>query len=72
MAGLLAYGPWLTGETATWLPGHSPFHIDIAMAALLGGFALLTRDRLPILSRLLATMLAALCLAALLIALQSP
>lgn len=72
MAVLLAYPPFLTGVMTTALPGHSPFHADIALAAFLAGIALLTRDRYSIFSRLVAAGLALLCLGGLLGTMQMP
>ena len=64
--GLLTYPVMTVGELLTIFPGRPAFHADITLAALLGGIALLTRDRLTLLSRLAAMALAVLCLGALL------
>ncbi|MFN4310935.1 MAG: ATP-binding protein [Ferrovibrio sp.] len=71
MAGLLTYPVMTVGELLTIFPGRPAFHADITLAALLGGIALLTRDRLTLLSRLAAMALAVLCLGALLGSLQA-
>jgi signal transduction histidine kinase len=49
-----------------WLPGRPPVHVDVAIAALLGGGALLTRDGIGWLSRLLALALGCQAIASLL------
>ncbi|WP_374466740.1 ATP-binding protein [Ferrovibrio sp.] len=72
MAVLLVIPPLFRSETSTVLPGQSPFHADIAMAAFLAGIALLTRDHYSIFSRLTAAALAILCLGGLAGTVQMP
>ncbi|MEK9971284.1 MAG: histidine kinase dimerization/phospho-acceptor domain-containing protein, partial [Ferrovibrio sp.] len=63
---LLSGAPVLTGETEiTWLPGHPPFHADVAVVALLAGLSLLLRDTAKPVSRLLALALGCLSIAGL-------
>lgn len=63
---LMASGPAVFGAaTIAWLPGSPPFHADLILAGFLASGALLTRDRIGRLSRLLALALAVLSAASL-------